>query len=233
MRTKIILTSFLVTLFGLSLYAAASNTTAKTCIAATQQQDMDHMSPMNFENMKVTVDKTETGVSLSFTTDSQNVEALRQRVHWMADMMNNMHGENSGMMNNMHGRNSGMMHNNRADDSDQADSNEKSTMGQQSHQHGMMHHGSMMSTNESHQEITRMMHSATVNVADIDGGVRLTFVPEDKSELDLLAKHLESMVPMMNKGHFMTAMRQLSDEVNPDSDNNGNGMHQHDHSKHE
>ena len=151
-----------------------------------KMESMEHPGmncPMKVAGVTVEYTEIDEGGSLTFRTESGNVEALRDRVDGLAEMYGEEGCGYSG---------SGPM---------------------MRHQRGRGHHGEMHGhgMHEKHGTMTRM-HSAMTKVENVDGGARLLLTPEDEDSLGALREHLKWMAGHMNRMGDCPMMRVWSEE---------------------
>jgi hypothetical protein len=157
---------------------------AATAAAPAHEQGMGMgmmagMCPMQVPGTTVAATDVEGGVALSFTTSTGDVNDLRQRVHHMADMHDQMHGQ-GGMMGGMGGS--------PTEGAAPAEHPHDAGAGQGACPQGMMKSGGMM------------MPPATASAEDIPGGARLILQPKDPAQLGALREHTHMHAERMAKG---------------------------------
>ncbi len=174
---------FLVALIS-SLTGCASTSTAqsepRTTAEAPSHEHESHehgnasmagMCPMRIPGTEVAAADVDGGVSLSFTTSTDDVAELRQRVRRMADMHNERGGH---MMMGGHG---------------------ESPRGAE-HQHGAQ----SGATHEGDGRGGMMMPPATASVEDVEGGARVVLRPQDPAQLAALQEHVRTKAQQMAGG---------------------------------
>ncbi len=138
--------------------------------------------PMGAEGADVTVDDTEKGVALTFTTDAGDVVDLRTRVRKMAKMYD-MHRGRTGMM----------WHRMRGEDM-MGGQGGRGMGGEGMGGRGMGGRGPMPATSDT--------------VTDTDKGARLELRPTDSSQLDALREHVRRHQERMQSGECWMAQNQ-------------------------
>lgn len=148
---------------------AATGATPRPSTAAPVQGGMEGMCPTDVPGTRVSAEDTSTGEALTFTTTTDQLPALRERVHAMADMHNRHHAGGDGGHGRMGGMHGGMMGGDPG--------------------HGGMKGGDMGDM--------QMPPPSRADVEDLPDGARIVVTPNDPADLGLLQKtvrmHAEHM----------------------------------------
>lgn len=144
--------------------------------------------PMAIEGVEVDVSDAEGGVAMEFTTDTGDVQDLRDRVRHMAAMYE-IHRGGGHMMWHHH---------------------------MDGHRHGRRGHGRGMGPGRGMGGQRTPMPDATATMEEIDEGARLVLVPRDPAELDELRTHAQMQEQRMESGQCWR-LQQREEERAPEA----------------
>ena len=150
---------------------------------------MAQMCPMQVEGTTRELVELDDAVAMEFTTTG-DVDELRRRVEKMAQMHDGMHGEGGRM-------HRGQRHHHGEDGPDQR---------------GRMHGEMTEEKRQMHQQMMQMMSDVTVETEEIDGGMRVKFIPDDAEQVDELYQMMQHHTQMMEEEGRCPMMHMMDDE---------------------
>ncbi len=155
-----------------------------------REQMMEQMCPMQVEGTTRELIELDDAVAMEFTTTG-DVDELRRRVERIAQRHDMMHREGH----RMH-RGPGHRH------------------GEDRPRHRGRMHGEMSEEmRQMHRQMMQMMTDVTVETEEIDGGIRLHFIPDDSEQLDELYQMMQQHTQMMEEQGRCPMMQMMGDDA--------------------